>query len=61
MANEHISVFMTNHQEIMDFDSVAILDFLVCSLENLYFQYDEIVSISKLPFHNPLVMNITTF
>ena len=35
--------------------------FLWCSLENLYFQYDEIISTSKLPFHNPLVMNITTF
>ena len=34
--------------------------FLVCSLENLYFQYDGIISASKLPFHNPLVMNITT-
>ena len=34
---------------------------LVCSLENLYFQYDEIISTSKLPFHNPLVMNITSF
>ena len=33
--------------------------FLVCSLENLYFQYDEIISTSKLPFHNTLVMNIT--
>ena len=29
---------------------------LVCCLENRYFQYDEIISISKLPFHNPLVM-----
>ena len=36
-------------------------EFLVCSLENLYFQYDEIISTSKLPFHNPLVMNITKF
>ena len=35
--------------------------FLVCSLENLYFQFDEIISKSKLPFHNPLVMNITMF
>ena len=30
--------------------------FLVCSLENLFFQYNEIISISKLPFHNPVVM-----
>ena len=30
--------------------------FLVCSLENLFFQYKEIISTSKLPFHNPLVM-----
>ena len=30
--------------------------FLVCSLENLFFQYNEIISTSKLPFHNPLVM-----
>ena len=29
---------------------------LVCSLENLIFQYNEIISTSKLPFHNPLVM-----
>ena len=35
--------------------------FLVCSLENLYFLYDEIISTSKLPFYNPLVKNITTF
>ena len=35
--------------------------FLVCSLENLYFQYDEIISTSKLSFYNPLIMNITTF
>ena len=35
--------------------------FLVCSLENIYFQYDEIISTSTLPFHYPLVMNITTF
>ena len=33
----------------------------MCSLENLYFKYDEIISTSKLPFHNPLVMNFTTF
>ena len=25
-------------------------------LENLFFQYNEIISTSKLPFHNPLVM-----
>ena len=30
--------------------------FLVCSLGNLFFQYNEIISTSKLPFHNPLVM-----
>ena len=30
--------------------------FLACSLENLFFQYDKIISTSKLPFHNPLVM-----
>ena len=30
--------------------------FLVCSLENLFFQYKEIISTSKLPFQNPLVM-----
>ena len=29
---------------------------LVCSLENLFFQYNEIISTSKLLFHNPLVM-----
>ena len=28
--------------------------FLACSLENLYFQYDEIISTSKLPFHSKL-------
>ena len=32
------------------------LGFLVCSLENLFFQYNEIIITSKLPFHNPLVM-----
>ena len=30
--------------------------FLVCSLENLFIKYNEIISTSKLPFHNPLVM-----
>ena len=30
--------------------------FLVCSLVNLFFQYNEIISTSKLPFHNPVVM-----
>ena len=30
--------------------------FLVCSLENLFSQYNEIISTSKFPFHNPLVM-----
>ena len=30
--------------------------FLVCSLENLFIQYNEIISTIKLPFHNPLVM-----
>ena len=30
---------------------------LVFSLENLFSQYNEITSKSKLPFHNPLVMN----
>ena len=30
--------------------------FLVCSLEILFFQYNEIISTSKLPFHNPSVM-----
>ena len=34
---------------------------LVCSLENLYFQSDEIISTRKLSFNNPLVKNITTF
>ena len=29
---------------------------LVCSLENVFPQYNEIISTSKLPFHNPLVM-----
>ena len=29
---------------------------LVFSLENLIFQYYEVISTSKLPFHNPLVM-----
>ena len=30
--------------------------FLVCSLENLFIQLNEIISTSKLPFHNPLVI-----
>ena len=30
--------------------------FLVCSLENLFFQYNEIISTGKLPFLNPLVI-----
>ena len=30
--------------------------FLMCSLENLIFQDNEIISTSELPFHNPLVM-----
>ena len=30
--------------------------YLVFSLENLFFQYNEIISTSKLPFHNTLVM-----
>ena len=30
--------------------------FLVCCLENIFFLYNEIVSKSKLPFHNPLDM-----
>ena len=30
--------------------------FLVCSLVNLIFQYNEIISTSKLPFHNSVVM-----
>ena len=37
---------------------------LVCSLENLFFKYNEIVSTSKLPYHNPLVMkyyNVLTY
>ena len=29
---------------------------MVCSLENLFSQYNEIISTSKLLFHNPLVM-----
>ena len=29
--------------------------FSVCSLKNLFFQYNEIISTIKLPFHNPLV------
>ena len=28
----------------------------MCGLENLSFQYNEIISSSKLSFHNPLVM-----
>ena len=28
----------------------------MCSLENLFFQHNEIISTSKLPFRNPLVM-----
>ena len=37
---------------------------LVCSLENIFFRYKEIISTSKLPFHNPLVMkyyNVLTY
>ena len=30
--------------------------FLVCSLENLFFLYNEMIITSKLPFHIPLVM-----
>ena len=30
---------------------------LVCSLENLFFKCNEIISTSKLHFHNPQVMN----
>ena len=30
--------------------------FLVCSLENIFFQYNEKISTIKLPFHNPLVV-----
>ena len=30
--------------------------FLVCSLENLFVYYNEIISTNKLPFHNSLVM-----
>ena len=33
-----------------------VMGIMVCSLENLFFQYNEIISTSKLPFHNPLVM-----
>ena len=39
-------------------------EILVCSLENLFFQYNEIISTSKLPFYNPLVMkycNVSTY
>ena len=36
--------------------NISIFEFLVCSLENLFFQYNEIIITSKLPFHNPLVM-----
>ena len=28
----------------------------MCSLENPFFQYNEIISTSKLPLYNPLVM-----
>ena len=35
--------------------------FLVCFLENLFFQYNEIISTSKLPFPKPLVIKITKF
>ena len=34
-----------------------VFGFLVCSLENLFFQYNEIISTGKLLFYNPLVMN----
>ena len=30
--------------------------FLVCSLENLFYKYNEKLSSSKFPFHNALVM-----
>ena len=30
--------------------------FSVCPLENLFFKYNEIISTSKLPFHNPLAL-----
>ena len=29
---------------------------LVFSLKNLFFQYNEIISTSELPFHNSLIM-----
>ena len=34
--------------------------FLVCSLEYCFFQYNQIISTSKLPFHNPLLMKYYT-
>ena len=34
--------------------------FLVCSLENLFFMYNEIISTSKLPFNKPLVTKYYT-
>ena len=36
------------------------IGFLVCSLENLSIQYNEIISTYKLHFHNPLVMKYYT-
>ena len=42
-----------------------VFGFLVCSLENLFFQYNDIIgdiiSTSKFPIHNPLVMKYYNF
>ena len=38
---------------------ILVFGFL-CSIENLFFQYNAIISTSKFPFHKPLVINVTT-
>ena len=38
-----------------------VLRFLACSHENLFFQYNDIISTSKFPFHNPLVIRYYNF
>ena len=36
--------------------NISIWIFGVLSLKSFFFQYNEIICTSKLPFHNPLVM-----
>ena len=55
-GNHNVSLPITAQKVTSGRAPTLAFGFLMCSLENLFFQYNEIISISKGSFHRRLVM-----